>query len=285
MPDRQLVTAGIDGSAESLAAADWGAREALLRGLPLHLVHAFDQPSERTHLPEIEVPFHRESGALDRAVLRLSSAHPGLGILDEQVTTPPVEALVEAAESSSLLVLGSRGFGAFAGTLVGSVALTVTARASCPVILVRAGANPGSKEPGEESAERIGPVVLGLDLEHPCDELIEFAFVTAALHDVPLQVVHTWAVPLVPSAAAADPEESKSRLLAAALAPWRHKHPKARVTQRLMHGLARHHLVKAATDAGLLVIGRRIAAGEHLGPTAHAAIHHAKCPIAVVPHD
>ncbi|MFI7317065.1 universal stress protein [Streptomyces venezuelae] len=289
MSDRQLITAGIDGSAESLAAADWAAREALLRELPLHLVHAFDQPSERTHLPEIEVPFHRESGALDRAVLRLSSAHPGLGILDEQVTTPPVEALVEAAQSSSLLVLGSRGFGAFAGTLVGSVATAVTARASCPVVLVRASANPGSREPskkpGKEPAERFGPVVLGLDLEHPCDELIEFAFVMATLHDVPLQVVHTWAVPLVPSAAATDPAASKSRLLTAALAPWRHRHPTAQVTRRLVHGLARHHLVKAATEAGLLVIGRRIPAGEHLGPTAHAAIHHARCPVAVVPHD
>lgn len=281
MPDRQLITAGIDGSAESLAAADWAAREALLRGLPLHLVHSFDQPSERTHLPEVEVPFHRESGALDRAVLRLSSSHPALGILDEQVTTPPVEALLEAASSSILLVLGSRGFGAFTGTLVGSVALAVAARASCPVILVRADENPE----GKGSVDRFGPVILGLDLEHPCDELIEFAFVAATLRDVPLQVVHTWAVPLIPSAAATDPEAAKSRLLTDALAPWRHKHPKAQVTQRLVHGLAHHHLVKAAADAGLLVIGRRITAGEHLGPTAHAAIHHAKSPVAVVPHN
>lgn len=33
------VMAGLDGSQESLAAADWAAREALRRGLPLPLVH------------------------------------------------------------------------------------------------------------------------------------------------------------------------------------------------------------------------------------------------------
>jgi nucleotide-binding universal stress UspA family protein len=36
----QRIVVGLDGSAESVAAAHWGAREALLRDAPLHLVHA-----------------------------------------------------------------------------------------------------------------------------------------------------------------------------------------------------------------------------------------------------
>lgn len=277
------VTAGIDGSPESLDAAGWAAREALRRDLPLHLVHAFDQPSERSRLPEIEVPFHRESGALDRAVLRLSTAHPALGILDEQVTGPPVRALLATAGSSALLVLGSRGFGALTGALVGSVALAVAARADCPTVLVRAGEHT-TDEPEGSVAGPCRPVVLGIDLDRPCDELMEFAFLTAALRHAPLQVVHAWAVPLVPTADAVDPALAKSRLLAAALTPWRHKFPAAQVTERLVHGLPGHHLVKAAEGAALLVIGRRVAAGAHLGPTAHSAIHHTRCPVAIVPH-
>ncbi|MFJ2766776.1 universal stress protein [Streptomyces sp. NPDC087300] len=282
MTPQQTITAGIDGSPESLAAAGWAAREALRRDLPLRLVHAFDQPSKRSSLPEIEVPFHRESDALDRAVLRLAAAHPALGILDEQVTGPPVESLLAAAESSALLVLGSRGFGALTGVLVGSVALSVAARATCPVVLVRAGEHPDDEPEGQAAGHR--PVVLGLDLDRPCDELLEFAFLTAAARHAPLRAMHAWKVPLVPTADATNPEVAESHLLGATLTPWRHKFPGEQVTERLVRGLAGHHLVKEATNAALLVIGRWVPAGDRLGPTAHSVIHHAKSPVAIVPH-
>ena len=35
------ITVGLGGSPESVAAADWAAREAQRRDLPLHLVHAW----------------------------------------------------------------------------------------------------------------------------------------------------------------------------------------------------------------------------------------------------
>ncbi|GGW08713.1 hypothetical protein GCM10010230_56220 [Streptomyces narbonensis] len=50
-------------------------------------------------------------------------------------------------------------------------------------------------------------------------------------------------------------------------------------------GRAAEHLIDAAADAPLLVVGRRRAArGSHIGSTTHAVIHHAPCPVAVVPH-
>lgn len=39
---KKAVAVGVDGSPESLAAADWAAREAVLRGLPLRIVHALE---------------------------------------------------------------------------------------------------------------------------------------------------------------------------------------------------------------------------------------------------
>ncbi|WP_369215358.1 universal stress protein [Streptomyces flavofungini] len=286
MDPRQIITAGIDGSPESLGAAHWAAREAVRREVVLHLVHAFDRPSERTHLPEIEVPFHRESGALERAVLHLGSAHPALGILEEQVTEPPVQALLTAAESSALLVLGSRGLGAFTGALVGSVALAVAARAACPIVLVRADEHPEAEPeaPDPTTGER-RPVVLGLDIDGPShDELLEFAFLAAGFRAAPLHVLHTWAVPLVPSADATDPARAKSHRLAEALAPYKRKYPQVDVAGRLIHGLAGHSLLKAAAKAQLLILGRRATAGPHLGSVTHTALHHATCPVAVVPH-
>ncbi len=41
----RIITAGLDGSRESLAAADWAARESLLRDLPCRLVHAWELQS------------------------------------------------------------------------------------------------------------------------------------------------------------------------------------------------------------------------------------------------
>lgn len=55
----QPIVVGLDGSRESVAAADWAAEEALRRGLPLRLVHAWEgspEPAESTALPELRVP-------------------------------------------------------------------------------------------------------------------------------------------------------------------------------------------------------------------------------------
>ncbi|WP_030558581.1 universal stress protein, partial [Kitasatospora aureofaciens] len=53
---RLEITVGLDGSAESLSAARWPAREAQLRGLPVRLVHLWLlSPVAAPHLPSGEV--------------------------------------------------------------------------------------------------------------------------------------------------------------------------------------------------------------------------------------
>ncbi|MFJ8383969.1 universal stress protein [Streptomyces sp. NPDC094438] len=280
---QRIISAGIDGSVESLDAADWAAREALRRGLPLQLLHAGDEPEARTGPPELDAPADRVGHALDRAVRVLAFAHPTLEILHRQVPGPPVDALLTAADSSETLALGSRGFTSFAGFLVGSVALAVAARATRPVVLVRAGER-AEDEHWDSAVGPYRPVVLGIDLDHPCDELIEYAFDAATARRAPLLALHTWAVPLAPSGSAVDPEEEKMHDLAAALTPWRNKFPDTEVTERAIHGRAAHHLLMASTKASLLIVGRRVPSGAHLGPVAHSVIHHSLCPVAVVPH-
>jgi nucleotide-binding universal stress UspA family protein len=49
----------------------------------------------------------------------------------------PADALVDTAEGASLLVVGSRGHGGFAGLLLGSVGQQTAHHASCPVAIIR----------------------------------------------------------------------------------------------------------------------------------------------------
>jgi nucleotide-binding universal stress UspA family protein len=279
---QRTITVGLDGSPESLNAADWGAREAQLRGLPLHLVHASPAPPQPRH-PSAADAGAREQSVIDRAALHLSYAHPALGIIEEPVAGAPVPTLLSMAETSDLLVLGSRGNSALTGLMVGSVAQAVAARAACPVALVRAGEQPQDERRGALDAP-YRPVLLGLDLQRPCDELIEYAFGAAAVRRTSLHVLHAWAVPLTPSRAAEDPRVAKRVRMAAVLQSWEHKFPETQVVQEEVHGLAGHHLLKASADASLLVVGRPAEAGPHLGPTAHTVIHHVRCPVVVVPH-
>ncbi|MFD4544929.1 universal stress protein [Streptomyces sp. NPDC058466] len=291
----RTITAGIDGSRASLDAADWAAREAGRRGLPLRLLHAESAPAMPARIPDVDVPVGRTRSALDRAAIQLSYAHPALDIIARSTETPAVPALLAAAAETQTLVLGSRGSTGCAGFPVGSVALGVAARAQRPVVLVRAGELPEDErmptgDGTPPSTAPYLPVVLGLDLDHPADDLIRYAFDTAAVRSAPLHVVHTWTLPPHHGHAPGSPvpegtaerEDGKRQVLTGTVQPWRRKFPETPVSERVFHGHPGHHLLKASTGAGLLVTGRRT--GERLGRSARWLVHHAGCPVAVVPH-
>ncbi|MGY4742242.1 universal stress protein [Streptomyces sp. ATMOS53] len=135
------VVAGLDGSKESLAAADWAAREALRRGLPLRLVHAWEglpDDGADADLPEIRVPQYHARRVLHGALELLTERYPGLYISAEQVRRQPGPALLAAAEIAELLVIGSQGTGGVGGFMSGSVAMATVAHVDRPVVLVRA---------------------------------------------------------------------------------------------------------------------------------------------------
>ncbi|WP_442812397.1 universal stress protein [Streptomyces sp. NBC_01210] len=190
------VVVGIDGSPESLAAAHWAAREALLRGRSLRLVHAWEgMAGDDATLPELQVPRDRASHTLRRAVDRLIECHPHLRISADVIARPARAGLLAEAKAAEMLVLGSRGLGGVGGFLVGSVAQAVVAHAWRPVVLVRAGTvveddRVPSPADGASTLTPHGPVVLGIDPSHPCGELVGFVFDEAARRHAPLQAVH-----------------------------------------------------------------------------------------------
>lgn len=286
----RTLTVGLDGSPESLAAAEWAAREALLWPAALRAVYAGDQqPSAYRPFAGETVPAPGEDRAermLREVRATLTHRHPGLHVTTDRLEGRPAAALLEAAGDAELLVLGSRGLGRAAGHLLGSVASAVLARAERPVVLVRADDGTGEQPARDQAGAVEGAVVLGLELHDQADDaLLAFAFEAASRRGAALRIVHGWRLPAYPDVLSAGTDERE--VLDALLRPWREKYPTVEVTGEAVVGGAGPHLVDASRNAALVVVGHR---GSHatavgsVGPVTQEVVRHAVAPVAVVPH-
>ncbi|MEU3102416.1 universal stress protein [Streptomyces griseoflavus] len=284
------LVVGVDGSDSSLEAVDWAVDEAARLGLSLRLVHASlweryegGLPSFGTGRPAEEVlAEHIAASAAERARLR----DPELKVSSEVVPDDAVSALLHAAHESSALVTGSRGRGGIAGMLLGSVSLTVAARAVCPVVVVRGG------EPDLQGSP--GRVVVGLGDSAEDSDAVRFAFREAEARGCGLHAVRAWRRPahehvdhpLIADDAAGAGEERASALLTDALRDAARDHPRVEVRRQVVEGPAHKALLDASSGADLVVVGARRRHGHvglQLGRVSHALLHHAGCPVAVVP--
>ncbi|MCH0572176.1 universal stress protein [Streptomyces sp. MUM 136J] len=285
------ITAGVDGTDESLAALDWAAREAVRRGLALRVVHAWEfQPNAAPDVAGREAQEQWVRDSVAAAVRRVTERHPGLEVSTEVAEGPAVPTLVGAAAGAELLTLGSRGHGPLVGFLLGSVGQQVIAEAERPVVLVRAGDEASAEVSGRE-------IVVGQQGE-PEDsaEVLRFAFETAAARGATVRAVRAWTLPpvfayspaslqLLDDAGGLEPYEKKA--LADALQPWRERFPDVPVVEHVEIGSAGQVLLSVAGRAQLMVVGRRArrtAVGARIGSVTHGVLHHASCPVAVVPH-
>ncbi|ARF53314.1 universal stress protein [Streptomyces gilvosporeus] len=286
------ITVGLDGSPGSLAAARWAADEAERRKLTLRLLHAWPTlVPEPTRMPsEIDHNYWARR-LVHNAQAELQASHPGLTILGNLVADDPLNALLQAASESEMTVLGSRGLDPVESYFLGDISTPVVERAERPVVLIRAVSR---TEDLPTIPRKAGRVVVALKLHVPCDSLLEFAFGAAAARGVPLQAVHGRAVPLhavvpwgVDHAVTAVITQDAQKHLTQALHPWREKFPHVEVADDIDLESPAKAVIRAAEGAAILVLGRRKhrpALAPRLGPVAQAAIHHARCPVAVVPH-
>lgn len=288
-----VVTVGLDGSPESMAGARWAADEAQRRGLALRLLHAWPLLAPEPTRAQAEADQNYWARRLvTTARAELQAHRPGLRIADSLVADDAETALLRAASESELTVLGSRGLEPVESYFLGDISMSVVARAERPVVLVRAEAQKTEPSSGPGPT---GDVVVALKLHGPSEELLSFSFHTAAVRSVPLRAVHGRSVPLhahVPWGMdhdiAQEITQDAQRHLHQALRPWHEKYPGVQVSDSVgLEGPAKA-VVQAARGAGLLVVGRRrhrTTLAPRLGAVAQAAIHHAPCPVAVVPHD
>ncbi|MFD4511159.1 universal stress protein [Streptomyces sp. NPDC058457] len=279
------VVAGVDGSESSLRAVDWAADEAVLRGAPLRLVYAslweryegesladdLTKPSDQVQAEDI----------VATAARRAHRRQPGLKVTTDVLPEEPEYALVHESREAAALVLGSRGRSGFVEMLLGSVGLAVAAGAHCPVIVLR-----GSHDNRVRTGAG-GRIVLGVGGK----EAVGFAVREAELRGAEVDAVRAWRAParettdhpLLSGEPARLHEQEASDTLEKAL---RDVPEQVRVHRQTVEGPARQVLLAASHTADLLVVGARRNTGHfglQLGRVAHGVLHHAACPVAVVP--
>jgi nucleotide-binding universal stress UspA family protein len=268
------IVAATDGSEESLRAVEWAAGEAILRSEPLRIVSAAPLPPrmvalqirpDRDHVADF-IRSERDL-ALDAAASRAAWAAPGLVIVTDPVAGPPAQAVAESGTGALMLVVGSRGAGAFTALTLGSVSRYAAAHAACPVVVVR-----------DQPPVASGLVGVGVRDLDDCAESLAFAFDEASLRRGGVLAVHVWPGPGPVAAEVAGQ-------LAGLLESWREKYPGVPVSQEVVPGYPARVLIGLSARADLVVMGRRGAhAGPHgPGPVRHAVLSHAHGPIAVVP--
>lgn len=134
------VVVGIDGSDTSVRALAWAVREARARQSSLTVVHAY-----RTSLldavdyaaPALR-PDMLEQAARDTLARTLAQVDmTGLATPQHVVVDAGASAaILDAARSAGVVVVGSRGVGGVRGFVLGSVSDQVSQHAPCPVVVI-----------------------------------------------------------------------------------------------------------------------------------------------------
>ena len=140
--DRRIVV-GVDSSHGSRTALRWALAQARLTGATVEAVAAWQNPAMIGYsYGWVPAEFEGESiaGAAGKVLAEAVADVAGPDELAPVVTTtaegPPAQVLLSAAKGAEMLVVGSRGHGAFAGMLLGSVSQHCVQHAPCPVVVV-----------------------------------------------------------------------------------------------------------------------------------------------------
>ena len=138
----QRIVVGVDGSEPSRRALDFACQQAALSGASVVLFRAWKSLTmpldERGDVPaSMSRKLLAEEETLLKYVAETRTRHPEVEIDGEFIAEHAGQALVDASNRASLVVVGSRGHGALAETVLGSVSHHVLHHAHCPVAVVR----------------------------------------------------------------------------------------------------------------------------------------------------
>lgn len=267
------IVVGFDGTEPAFVALDWAAARAA-------------QGPNRVEIVTVDAvdPFEDEMVdlSLGEAEYRLRDVAVDAEITTRRIAGRMPDALLNAAGTTDLLVIGAHRRRPILSALSGWRPLRTVVRSEVPVVVVP-----------EDWAGVEGPILVGLDDDDSSAGAVEFAANEALAADGRLTLLHAWqlraptldgSVALLPS-----PIEEKAihrRILEDTLEHLSTKYPGLTVEANLVQDNPSAALLAAARRSSLLVIGthhRGVLAGAFLGSVGQDTLIESRIPVCVVP--
>jgi nucleotide-binding universal stress UspA family protein len=278
----------VDGSPQSEAAVAWATREAVMRHMPITLLHAVtpvvvgwpvgqlyaDMPEWQKDDAQNVIEQARKTLANNLGEVKPPEVHT------EMVYSSVVPTLIDASKEAWMVVAGSQGMGALGRLLLGSVTTGLIHHAHCPVAVIHSDQG--------EAPDPSAPVLLGIDGSPASEAATALAFDEASRRGVELLALHAWSdVGVFPVLGMdwRDRESEGREVLAERLAGWQEQYPDVRVKRLVVCDKPARWLLEESERAQLVVVGSRGRGGFPgmlLGSVSSAVAQSATVPVIVV---
>ena len=269
-----LVAAGVDGSAESLAAARYAVRAASDRGADLLLVHAYEMPAVSVPVEYDILDDFRQRAQQLVAEVEGQLVVPGSMRIESLIQEDlPAPLLLRVAQRVPFLAVGQDHLTWGERLMFGRVASQVAEKSDCPVAVV----------PGGWRASKTGshhPVVVALEGTSPARAALQIAFEQAVLLGTGLVALQA-APHGVPATEVAEQRASQAELLAG----WKEDYPDVTVESLIVLGDEDANLLRWSRTAAILVLERphRHWWNPWTHSVASAVLKQTHCPLIIVP--
>jgi nucleotide-binding universal stress UspA family protein len=286
----QSVVVGVDGSAGSFDALLWAAHHARRVKSPLKVVTVSEIPAVYTAAGVPAMPLGSTfedlvAQAMDvnnRAMDDARAFDLGITVTGAALVGTPVTNLVDATPAGDVLVVAATSHPGHVTELLGSVATGVIHRAHGPVVVVHG--------PVAHDAP-LHRIVVGVDGFEGSMTALMWACELSIQCGAPVEAVHAWEYPYrtkdaVFGSPQADMQRDATALAESVLAGLREEHRERIADTHVVEGLTADVLIDGSKDGDLLVVGSHGRGGVRsllLGSVSRNVVHHAACPVAVIP--